>query len=115
MTGLDELIENLKRAGAGQAQIDQETRNFHLAQKERQRPRHERATPFCALETGRKFTRNPEQQAYYRTDPAIRAAAPPEPTADELRREISREHRRLSKDGGDPGKLTELLKKRRAK
>lgn len=109
---LAERLDNLKRAGAGQRQIDQETRNFWLAQDALKKPRHERALPSAAFTTSRKAL-SAEAVAYWSTPVEERKAIPPEPDEATLRKEISAEHRRLSKEGGDPGKLQALLKKKR--
>lgn len=108
----------LVNAGAGSQQLQNELRNHLLRCEAQRKPRHLKAIPAGAFITSGKKWSAPESVRYFsqkideRKAEDARVEAERDPNF--LRKEISAEHRRLSAEGGDPGKLQALLKKKRS-
>jgi hypothetical protein len=116
---IDEMVGNLKRAGAGQQQVDQSIRNLHSRLAWNRLPRSAKPLPAsCGVtQRGKLFASADDSRRYWQQTAEERAAEDAQVQAEAsetgLRREISKEHRRLSSEGGDPSRLTALLAKKR--
>lgn len=109
---MQDMIVALTMARASQFQIDQETANLRKRWAAFDaKPRGDRALPGAAFSRSKRAL-SKEAVTFWSTPEAERK---PEPTEAELRKAISAEHRKLSAEGGDPTKLGELLKRKRAK
>lgn len=113
----DEAVEAMRICGASPAQTAQTLANKLASLESLRRPRGERALGAGAFVTSKTKWSSPDSVRFFSQDVAARRQEDQRTAAERdpnnLRREISREHRRLSTEGGDPSRLTELLTKKR--